>query len=129
MIAKRRNVVFALLGATGLVLKRHYSGPLAETVHSYLGNVAASFAVYFVVTNLPLPPRLRRALTVVLAFAVVSLFEAFDGFGVMANVYDRNDFTANAVGVALAVVVDVVSDAASRQRSKQGERGPSAPHG
>ena len=129
MSMKARNVVFILLGATGLVLKRHYSGPLAKTVHSYGGNLAASFAVYFVVTNLPFPPRLRRMLSAVLAFAIVALFEAFDGFGVMANVYDRNDFAANAVGVALAVVVDVVSEAISCRSTNSGERNVPAPRG
>ena len=42
-----RNVVFALLGGIGLVLKPVYQGPLAEIVYSYGGNFAVSFALYF----------------------------------------------------------------------------------
>ena len=47
--SKARNVSFVLLGVAALVLKRHYSGPFVEIIHSYTGNVSASFAVYFVV--------------------------------------------------------------------------------
>lgn len=109
MLTKARNVFFALLGVTGLVLKRLYSGPYQETVLSYAGNVAASFAVYFVVANLPFPLRFRQLLAAGLALAVVELFEALNGFGVMANVYDPADFAANAVGVALALAVDIIA--------------------
>jgi hypothetical protein len=44
---KARNVFFVLLGVAALLLKSHYSGPFVEIVHSYAGNIAASFAVYF----------------------------------------------------------------------------------
>ena len=37
---------------------------------------------------------------------MVELFEAFDGFGMMVNTHDPFDFIANALGVALALVVD-----------------------
>jgi hypothetical protein len=106
---KERNVLFALLGVAGLVLKGHYSGPYQQAVHSYGGNIAASFAVYFVVALLPLPLRFRKLLTAGLALLVVELFEALNGFGVMTNVYDQVDFAANAVGVALALAVDIVT--------------------
>ena len=46
MRAKTRNVFFALLGVAGLVLEGHYRGPYQQAVHSYGGNIAASFAVY-----------------------------------------------------------------------------------
>jgi hypothetical protein len=49
---------------------------------------------------------LRRPFAAGLALTVVELFEAFDGFGVMTNMYDPFDFFANALGVGLAVVVD-----------------------
>ena len=117
MRAKTRNVFFALLGVAGLVLKGHYSGPYQQAVHSYGGNIAASFAVYYVVTHLPFPSRLRKVLTAGLALAVVELFEALNGFGVMTNVYDPVDFAANAVGVALALAVDIVSNGISRRPS------------
>ena len=103
--AKARNIFFVLLGVAALVLKRHYAGPLQEIVHSYGENSpfpsqsTSSFS-----TCLPLGP--KRLFTACLGQAAVELFEALNGFGVMSNVYDGLDFVANAVGVALALVVD-----------------------
>jgi hypothetical protein len=37
------------------------------------------------------------------------MFEATNGFGVMVNVYDPFDFIANAVGVGLALAVDMIA--------------------
>ena len=122
MRAKARNVFFVLVGTAGLVLKGHYSGPYREAVYSYGGNVAASFAVYYVVTLLPFPSRSRKVLTAGLALAVVELFEALNGFGVMTNVYDQVDFAANAVGIALALAVDSVTSGISRPPSHHGEQ-------
>ena len=107
-VRKIRSVFFVLLGIAGLVLKGHYAGPCREAVHSYGGNIAASFAVYYVVTNLPLPPRFRKLMAAGLALAAVELFEAWNGFGVMTNVYDPFDFAANGVGIVLALAVDIV---------------------
>ena len=129
MRAKTRNVFLALLGAAGLVLKGHYSGPYQEAIHSYGGNIAASFAVYYVVALLPLPPRFGKLLTAGLALAVVELFEALNGFGVMTNVYDYVDFTANAVGIALALAVDIVTSGISRPPSHHGEQTASGMRG
>jgi hypothetical protein len=120
--AQTRNVFFVLLGVAGLVLKGHYSGPCREAVHSYGGNIAASFAVYYVVALLPLAFRFRKLLTAGLALAVVELFEALNGFGVMTNVYDPVDFAANAVGIALALAVDSVTDGIGRRPSHHAER-------
>ena len=114
MRAKTRNVFFALLGVAGLVLMGHYSGPYQQTVHSYGGNITASFAVYYMVALLPLPPRFGKLLTAGLALAVVELFEISNGFGVMTNVYDPVDFAANAVGIALALAVDIVTEGIGR---------------
>ena len=109
MRAKTRNVFFALLGVAGLVLKGHYSGPYQDAVRSYGGNITASFAVYFIVSNLRFHSKSRRWMTAGVALAVVELFEAGNGFGVMTNVYDRVDFAANAVGIALALAIDYVT--------------------
>ncbi|MGE5602682.1 MAG: hypothetical protein ACM30E_06500 [Nitrososphaerales archaeon] len=115
MRARTRNVFFALLGVVGLVLNGRYVGPYQEAVHSYGGNITASFAVYYVVALLPLPPRFGKLLTAGIALAVVELFEATDGFRVMTNVYDPVDFAANAVGIALALVVDIVTSGIGRR--------------
>lgn len=109
MLTKGRNVFLVLVGVAGLVLKGHYSGPYQEAVRSYGGNIAASFAVYFVVSHMRFHWRSRRWVTAGVALAVVELFEAWDGFGVMTNVYDRGDFAANAVGIALALAVDCIA--------------------
>lgn len=109
MLTKARNVVCVLLGAAGLVLKGRYSGPYEDLIRGYGGNIAASFAVYFLITLQFAHSRSRRLLTAALALAVVELFELLDGFGVMTNVYDRVDLAANAVGIALALAVDTAT--------------------
>jgi len=103
---KVRNVLYVLVGAAALVLKKNYAGPGEQLVHNYGGNIAASFAIYFVFLQLPIPTVLKKPFAAGLALAVVELFEAFDGFGVMTNTYDPFDFLANALGVGLALVVD-----------------------
>ena len=80
---------------------------------SYGGNLSASFAVYFIV-RLSTAGRLNRAADAVIALLIVELFEATNGFGVMANVYDPLDFAANALAVALAVAFDLFASRVSR---------------
>lgn len=118
--ATARNILFVMIGVGGLVSKGWYSGPARDLVHSYGGNVAASFAVYFwarIATasflaagrgrrEQRLGPKLARLLAAGLALLVVQLFEVFDGFGVMTNVYDRVDFVANTAGIAIALALD-----------------------
>lgn len=101
-----RNIVFVMLGVAVLVFKRHYSGPFEAVIHSYAGNVAVSFAVYFNALFVPVQSRYKRLWAAGLALAAVELFEVFDGFGIMSNVYDTMDLVANAAGVSLALVVD-----------------------
>jgi hypothetical protein len=107
-MAKIRNVFFVAVGIALLLLKRHYTGPLQEIVNAYLGNVSASFALYFVCMNLQLRPAVQRVVAVSLTLAAVELFEAFNGFGFMSNTYDPVDFAANALGVLCAFAVDVL---------------------
>jgi hypothetical protein len=97
-----------LLGVGGLLLKSWYSGPAEDLVHSYGGNVAASFAVYFLTKRVTARSNLPRASAAALAFLAVQLFEVLDGFGVMTNVYDRLDLAANTAGIVLAITLDVV---------------------
>lgn len=98
--------MYVLVGVAALVLKKHYAGPGEQLVHNYGGNIAASFALYFVFLQLPVPTMFKKSVSSGLALAVVELFEAFNGFGVMTNTYDPYDFVANALGVALALIVD-----------------------
>jgi hypothetical protein len=108
MLRRALDVLFVLLGVGGLVLKGQYSGPAHDLVHSYGGNVAASFAVYFLAKRVTARLNLSRTSAVALAFTAVQLFELLDGFGFMTNVYDRLDLAANTAGIALAVTVDLV---------------------
>jgi hypothetical protein len=108
MSNRARDVLFVLLGVGGLVLKGDYSGPAEELVHSYGGNVAASFAVYFLAKRVTARSNFPQALAAALAFMAVQLFELLDGCGVMKNVYDRLDLAANTAGIALAITSDVI---------------------
>ena len=108
MSRRAQDVLFVLLGVGGLVLKGQYSGPADELVQSYGGNVAASFAVYFLAKRVTTWSNLPHASAAALAFMVVQLFEVLDGFGLMKNVYDRLDLTANSAGIALAITLDVI---------------------
>jgi hypothetical protein len=121
-----RNVVLALLGAAILVLKLEYHGPGEAVVHAYAGNVAVSFALYFAAINATerfRRPRLLAALGVLVA---VEAFELSDGFGVMANVVDPVDLWANAVGIALAVAVDVLTARVLPRRPREASTDPQA---
>ena len=113
---RARNTIFALLGATALVLKSRYSGPFSDVMFNYGGNVTASFSVYFIV-RLTTHRRFNRAASVFIALLVVELFEATNGFGVMTNIYDQFDFVANVLGVALAAAVDIFASHVSRNRT------------
>ncbi len=106
---KLRNVGFVLLGIAVLLLKRHYTGPLADLFHAYAGNLSISFALYFVFINLWHTVRSRRPLTAAITLSAVELFEVFDGFGFMSNTYDPIDLVVNAAGVALALWVDTAT--------------------
>ncbi len=104
-----RNVAMAVLGAAVLVLVPVYDGPLAQTLWAYGGNVAVSFALYFAALNATSRQRRPRLLAASITLLAVELFEATDGFGVMANTFDPVDFVANAAGVGLAVLVDAAT--------------------
>jgi hypothetical protein len=122
MSSRARDVLFVLLGVGGLVFKGQYSGPADDLVHSYGGNVAASFAVYFLAKRVTVRSDMPRASAAGLALMVVQLFEVLDGLGVMTNVYDRLDLAANTAGIVLALTLDVVVSRMSGGRSAHLER-------
>jgi glycopeptide antibiotics resistance protein len=119
-----RNVVLAILGAAVLVLKSAYDGPFEDALIAYAGNVAVSFALYFAAINATSAFRRPRLIAAALTLLVVELFEVTNGFGVMANVYDQADLIANAVGVGLAVIVDLVTSAALGRHYERASRLP-----
>jgi hypothetical protein len=111
-------VGLALLGVAVLVLKPLYRGPLDVVVYAYGGNFAVSFALYFV-ASIGLSQRgYGRLAAAISTLVVVEAFEATNGFGVMANVYDPLDFVANAAGVACAVAVDALLEWSQEVRNE-----------
>jgi hypothetical protein len=97
-----------LIGVVGLLMKRWFAGYLGVLAQSYLGNLSISFAVYFLVA-IAAENRLNRLIIGGIALLVVEMFELTDGFKVMTNVYDPWDYAVNALGVALAYLVDIGS--------------------
>jgi hypothetical protein len=117
-----RNTGLAVAGAVVLVLKPLYHGPLEELVYAYAGNFAVSFALYFATVSATSRYRHGHLLAALATLAAAEVFEAADGFGFMANVYDPFDFVANAAGVGVAVVVDLASSRfLGRRRGTGGE--------
>ncbi len=105
---KARNISFVLLGISLLVLKSRYSGPFETLVRCYVGNIAVSFAVYFLALHIPLKTQQRKTWAAFIALATVELFELFNGFGLMSNVYDSWDLVANLAGIVIAFALDSV---------------------
>jgi hypothetical protein len=101
------RVGFALVGVAVFVAKRSYHGPFVETVASYGGNFAVSFAVYFITAIGASRHGLGRIAAAAVALLTVESFEVTNGFGVMANTFDPVDLLANAAGVATALAVDL----------------------
>ena len=114
---QRRNILMVLAGVAVLLLKGWFSASLGELAYSYAGNLAISFAVYYLV-SIASGSGLNRAIVAVIALAVVEIFEWTDGFGFMANVVDPLDYLANALGVALAYCVDGLSARIIRARAE-----------
>ena len=108
-VARIRSIILVLVGISGLLIKRRFSGSLGEVAYCYLGNVSVSFSVYYLV-SLAARGRFNKVAYVLIALVALESFELTDGFGIMSNVYDQNDLIANAIGVAIALVVDVVLD-------------------
>lgn len=105
---RMRDILMILAGVAGLLLKRWLSFTVSDFVYSYVGNVTISYAVFFL-TNIAAENRLNRFKIVLISLAVVEIFELTNGFGFMTNVYDPFDYLANALGISLAFIVDMIS--------------------
>lgn len=100
------KILFISLGVLILVLKHSYNGLGSVIVKSYSGNVAVSFAVYFIISFSSHYWKSNKLITAIISLTIVELFEITDGFGIMTNVYDTFDLFANLIGVILALVLD-----------------------
>ena len=112
---------FIALGIFILLFKRHYNGPFAELIYNQGSNFSVSFAVYFIgvmgFSSFPRP----RLLAFIGALLAVQSFELLNGFGVMTNVYDPWDLLANALGIVLALGVDLLLDR-TKMHSKEDDK-------
>ena len=124
---KARNVLFVLLGVVALVLKGSFVEPSAGIVHRWGGNLAVSFACYFLASIPPVRTRHRKLVAAAGALLAVEAFEATNGFGIMSNVYDPVDFAANALGVGLALMIDAALGRYTARRARKQRPGSSAP--
>ena len=106
---RARNVVLILVGAAGLLLKRWLAASMGDVAYSHVGNVFASFAAYFII-SIGASGRFSRFALALAALTLAEAFELTNGFGFMSNVYDPFDLLANAIGVGLALAVDLVLD-------------------
>jgi hypothetical protein len=117
-----RNLLFILAGVFVLVFKPQYSGPMEDLVYAYASNISVSFGVYFILLlgleQLPL----TRLLAVIGALLAVELFELTNGFGLMSNTYDPMDYFANALGISLALVVDLLLDRPDLEKQDRADR-------
>jgi hypothetical protein len=115
-----RKVLLVLVGVAGLLAKHWLAGTIGELGHRYLGNITASFSVYFIIAigagsvylGLSRGARwkVNKLWPGLIALAVVEGFELTNGYGIMSNVYDPLDLLANAVGIALALGLDLLLD-------------------
>jgi len=104
-----RNLLFVAIAIALFLMKRQYVGPFQELVHSYAGNVTVSFALYLVFLRMCMMlPRFGRLIAAASVLVCVESFELLDGYGFMSNTYDGYDLLANAIGVGLALSLDVV---------------------
>jgi len=124
---KTRNVLFVLLGVVALVLKPSFVEPSAGIVHRWGGNLAVSFACYFLANIPPMRTRHRKLVAAASALVAVEAFEATNGFGIMSNVYDPIDFAANVLGVGLALMIDAALGRFTARRAPKQRPGSSAP--
>ncbi len=100
-----RNLLMVIVGVICLLLKRWFAKYLGDLAFSYIGNLSASFAVYFLISIAPIP-KLTRVMIAAVALLVVESFEFTNGFGIMTNVYDPFDYLTNAIGIGFAICVD-----------------------
>ena len=115
-MTRYRDVICILAGVAGLVLVSRYAGFGEILVHSYGGNVCASFAVYFLAKRVTSGSRHPVLLAVALALGAVELFELTDGFGIMSNTYDPFDLLANVIGIGAGAGLDRLLSAPERGR-------------
>lgn len=120
--SRTRDLAFVMLGVLALVAKRQLAVLWGPLVHDYGGNVAASFAAFFVLKLPFADARLRVAGAAVLALVAATSFEFTDGFGFMSNTYDPSDYLANAVGVILALAVEGIAALVARRRARSSGR-------
>jgi hypothetical protein len=88
-----------------------YKGPLPEFVNGYLLDILVPLAFYLLLC-LPETPQLRPwPVKAILVFGAASCVEIaqFLGMPILGRTFDPLDFPAYGLGVALAVLLDIVA--------------------
>jgi len=113
-----RNLAIILFSCLVLFLKQYYSGPFKGLIQAYGSNILVSFAIYFLaLVWLETLPQ-TRLLSGIGSLLIVELFELLNGIGPTSNTFDPMDFIANALGITLALVVDLLLDRPGLQREE-----------
>jgi hypothetical protein len=123
-----RNVVMVPIGTIALLNKSWFSDSIGDLAYAYLGNLAASFAIYFVVA-IAVHPRLHRIWTAVVTLVIVEVFELTNGFGVMTDVFDPFDYLANGIGILRRSRFNPYDAIQSTKESICGELSKTSPSG
>ena len=84
MNLRKRNVLMVLVGVTALLIKSWFQDFPCSLARDYLGNVAASFAIFFLIA-IAAAPKLHRIWVAVIALTIVEAIELTDGYGVMTK--------------------------------------------
>ena len=101
------RILCIAIGVGGLLFSRHYSGVGASFLQAYGANVSVSFAAYFLLRILNLPPRGSKYAAALYAFLAVSAQEVAQALRLYPGMFDALDFLFDAAGVGLALVIDM----------------------
>lgn len=105
---KKLRVALILLAGAALIGCRHWEGAGAGILHSFGANFSFSFGAYFIMSLVPLQQLRNHYLCALATLVGVWAQEAAQGIGWYPGVFDWVDFGVDAVGVGLALALDLM---------------------
>jgi len=105
---KLRNLFHVGIGVAGLLSSRYYSGPIKDFFHSYGANISFSFAAYFLLKFFRLPLINNKYMNAAYTLFGDSVQEFVQSVGIYPGTYDPLDFIFNAIGIGIALVIDLL---------------------
>ena len=108
MSEKAWRILWIAVGVGGLLFSKHYSGSGADFFHAHGANFSFSFAAYFLLRSLDLPPKGNRYAAAVYALVGVFAQEVAQAFGAYPGIFDGLDFLFNFAGIGLALGFDIL---------------------